>query len=125
MIPEEKAAMIRQQANAKILWGARDREVLEWLEERHGITGDAAVEMLAEAHPAKRGAVRSKALWYLVLSIPGMLVTVAFVVAQRMGHFIIIGYGSLLVIGLGFVSLGVFVRSLFRLLTGRTPAAVD
>jgi hypothetical protein len=121
---EEKAEALRQQVNAKVIWGARDREVLDWLKERHGITDTAADERLADAHEAKRAAVRSKALLYLVFSIPGMLLAVVFVVLQVMGRFVIVGYGSILVFVLGFVSLGVFFRSLFRLLTGHKQGSV-
>ncbi len=122
---EEKAKTLRQQVNAKVIWGARAREVLDWLQGCHGITDTSANELLADAHRAKRAAVRSKALLYLVLSIPGMLLALAFVVLQGMGRFVIVGYGSVLVFVLGFVSLGVFFRSLLRLLTGHTQGSVD
>lgn len=121
----EKADTLHQQVNAKVIWGARDREVLDWLQERHGITDTAANELLANAHRAKRAAVRSKALLYLVLSIPSMLLALVFIALQGMGRFVVVGYGSVLIFVLGFVSLGVFFRSLFRLLTGRTPGSVD
>ncbi len=122
---EEKADALRQQVNSKVIWGARDREVLDWLEERHGITEAAADEMLAEAHRAKCAAVRRKALLYLVFSIPGMLLAVAFIVFQSWGGFIILGYGSVLLLAVGLASIVVFFRSLFRLLTGRTPGSVN
>lgn len=112
--PEEKAETLRQQVNAKVIWGASDREVLDWLQERHGITDIAAHELLSGAYQAKRAAVRSKAPLYLVFSIPGMLLALLFVVLQSMGRFIVVGYGSLLV----------FFRSLFRLLTGHTQGSV-
>jgi hypothetical protein len=122
---ERKADILRQQVNAKVLWGARDREVLDWLQERHGITDSSANDLLVEAHRAKRAAVRSKALLYLVLSIPGMLIPLACFVLQGMGGFVVIGYGAVLLFFLGFISLGVFFRSLFRLLTGHTQGSVD
>lgn len=83
---EEKAGILRERVNAKVIWGARDREVLDWLRERHGITDAAAEALLAHAHHAKRAAVRSRALLYLVFSIPGMLAALAFVVLQTMGR---------------------------------------
>jgi hypothetical protein len=88
--------MLRQQVNAKVIWGARDREVLDWLQERHGITDSSANDLLVEAHRAKRAAVRRKALLYLVLSIPGMLIPLACFVLQGMGRFVVIGYGAVL-----------------------------
>ena len=121
----DKADVLQQQVNAKVIWGARDREVLDWLQERHGIADAAANDLLAQAHRAKRVAVRRKSLLYLVFSIPGMLLALAFVVLQYMGRFVIIGYGSVLIFVLGFASLGVFFRSVFRLLTGHTEGSVD
>jgi hypothetical protein len=122
---EQKAELLRQQAIAKICWGARDSEVLEWLHERHGITADAANEILADAHRGKRAAVRSKALLYLIFSIPGMLLPIVFFLPQGMGGFIVVGYGSVLIYIFGFISLGVFFRSVYRLLTGHTQGSVD
>ncbi|MES2569324.1 MAG: hypothetical protein V4710_04635 [Verrucomicrobiota bacterium] len=122
---EKKNELLGQQVNSKVLWGARDREVLDWLQERHGITGTAATGLLAVAHRAKRAAVRKKALLYLIFSIPGMLLALVFVILQVMGQFVILEHGSLLIIGLGFVSAGIFIRSVFRLLTGKTPGSVD
>ena len=122
---EVKAEMLRQQVSSKVIWGASDREVLAWLQERHGITGTVANDLLAEAHRAKCSAVRSKALLYLLLSMPGMLLACVFIVLQSMGRFIIVGYGSILILFLGLISVGVFIRSLFRLITGHTRGSVD
>ena len=124
-LSEKKTEMLRQQVNSKVIWGARDREVLDWLQERHGITDAAANDFLAEAYRAKRAAVRWKALLYLAFSVPGMLAAVLFVVLQCMGNFVVVGSGAGLILFLGFISIGVFVRSLFRLLTGHTEGSVD
>jgi hypothetical protein len=123
--PEEKAEMLRQQLSAKLIWGARDCEVLDWLEEHYGIIGAGAEHLLAEAHRTKRAAVRGKAWVYLFCSLPGMLLAALFVAFQSMGRFVIIGYGSVLILALGFVSLGVFIRSIFRLITGYTDGSVN
>jgi len=122
---QDKAERLQQQVNAKLVWGARDGEVLDWLRERHGITDAAANDLLTEGHRIKCASVRSKALLYLILSIPGILLSLAFVVLQGLGRFVIIGYGSVLILLFGFVSLGVFFRSLYRLLTGHTEGSVN
>lgn len=122
---EEAADLLRQQVNAKVIWGASEREVLDWLEERHGIRGEAAEELLTYAQQAKRTAVRKKSLMYLILSIPGVLLPLIFVSLQVMGRFVIVGYGTLLLLILGCISFGVFFRSLFRLFLGKAPGAVD
>ena len=43
---EERADRLRQQVNSKVLWGSNDHEVLDWLEQQHGIQGEAANELL-------------------------------------------------------------------------------
>jgi hypothetical protein len=117
--------MLQQQVNAKLIWGARDTEVLEWLEERHGIRDSAAARLLVDAHRAKQAAVRRKALLYAVFSIPGMLFAIVYFGLQAKGGFIIIGYGSVLVFLVGVSSVGILCRSLFRLFSGHTDGAVD
>ena len=122
--PEEKAELLRQQVNAKIIWGARDREVLDWLQERHGITDEAANDLLAEGYRAKRAAVRNKALVHLAFSTFGILVAGGFILLQATGRFLVVGYGTILLVLIGFVSVATFFRSLFRLLTGNTQGSV-
>ena len=121
---EDQTRMIREQVNAKVIWGAGDREILDWLQERHGITDDEAHEFLAEACRAKRAAVRHKALWRLGFSMAGLLLVGGFIFLQVAGSFVVVGYGTVLLVVLGITSLGVFFRSLFQLLTGRNQGSV-
>lgn len=122
---EEKAEMLRQQVFPKVRWGARDQEVLDWLQERHQITDSEADTLLTDAHRAKRKAVRGRALLTLVFSSLGILFAAGFVGLQLWAGLFVIGYGSVLVIAVGFISIGVFFRSLVLLLTGRTEGAVE
>jgi hypothetical protein len=61
----------------------------------------------------------------LAISALGMLIAGGFVGLQLSQRFVVVGYGSALIIGLGIVSLGVFVRSLWQLLSGHTQGSVD
>jgi len=122
---EEKLQMLREQVNSKIRWGARDQEVRQWLDERHGIVDEEAEALLADAHSAKSKAVRTKALFTMAFALVGILFAGAFIGLQLWGGVFVLGYGSVLIIGLGFASLGAFLRSLFRLFTGRTHGSVD
>lgn len=122
---EEKAEQIRQQVFSKIRWGARDQEVLEWLQERHGISGEKAGNWLTAAHQARRKAIRGRALLTLIASAIGVLGAAGFVGFQLWAGVFVIGWGSVLIIMVGFASLGVFFRNLAPLLTGQAGGSVE
>ena len=122
---EEKAEMLRHQVVAKVRWGARDQEVVDWLRESHGITGSDADSLLSDAHRAKRKAVRGRAILTLIFSLLGIFLAVGFVGLQLWEGLFVIGYGSLVIIGIGFVRIGVFCRSLMLLFTGHTEGSVE
>jgi len=122
---EARVEMMRQQVIAKIHWGARDMEVYEWLEERHGITGSAADELLAEAHRAKRNAVRVKAFVMLAFSGCGILLSGGFIGVQIWAHFVWIGWVTAVAILVGVVSITTFLRNFWLLFTGRMEGSVD
>ena len=117
--------MMRQQVNAKIHWGARDREVLEWLLEQHSITGETAEALLREAHRAKRKSVRQKALITLVFSGFGILLSGGFLALQQLAPVVVIGYGVYVVDAIGIFSIAAFVESLRRLISGKVDGSVD
>jgi|GEM_PF-2203571 len=123
--PEEKAEILRQQVNSKIRWGARDQEVLDWLAEKQGVTGDEADELLASAHLARRAAVRTKAIIMMATSALGILLAGAYVSLQVFAGVFVIGWGSMVILGIGFASAGIFFRNLWRLLTGQMLGSVD
>ena len=120
-----KVERVREQVIAKIHWGARDEEVLEWLAEQHHIPETEAEHLLAIAHAAKRKAVRFKALLKLMFAGIGVVAAFLFFGMQFSGRFIVIGYGAFLVGLLGVTSLAVFFRSLAHLTTGRVNGSVD
>jgi len=123
--PEEKAEMLRRQVIAKIHWGARDQEVYEWLQERHGITGRDADELLAQAHRAKRKAVRIKSIMTLVISGCGLFFTGGFMILELGAHVLWLGWISDAASVIACACLVAFVRSLWLLLTGRMEGSVD
>jgi hypothetical protein len=123
--PEERATLLRQQVHAKVHWGARDWEVLDWLEQRHEIVGAEAEALLAEAHRARRKAVRSRALVMLICSGLGLLGVIGFFALQYMSDRIWVGYGPILVTGFGLTCLGLVIRSVQRLLSGEHDGPVD
>ena len=129
---DEKLQMIRRQVVSKIHWGARREEVCEWLEQKHGIVGEDAETMLAEANCVRRKAVRQTAIVRLVCSVFGIAISTAvislFVVGA--GHGLVTGRARMLVafplaVWLGWVSLVTFVRNVSRLASGESPGAVD
>ena len=124
-IPVSKTEMMRQQVVAKIHWGAQDREVLDWLLERHGIAGSQADDLLRQAHRAKRKAVRIKALMMLAFSGCGILLAAGFIGLQVWSGVIRIGFSSAAAIVIGCVSTTAFVRNLWLLVTGKLEGSVD
>jgi hypothetical protein len=92
--PEEKREMMRQQVISKIRWGAREQEVVDWLQEEYGIVGPESEELLTEAWRARHKAIRQNALIRLVLSIIGILGVAIF-------------FYTRLVVGLGVIFYGI------------------
>ena len=127
--PEEKTELLRQQVISKILWGARQQEVSDWLHEQHGIVGAEAEQLLAGAHRARHRAVRQRALVRLVLSAIGITLVVAFFYVRFFSGVIFYGgraiVSTVFAIGIGAFSVSTLVRSLARLLTGQTHGSVD
>jgi hypothetical protein len=123
--PEERAALVRQQVYAKVHWGARDWEVLDWLEQRHEMVGAAAEALLADAHRARRKAVRSRALVMLIFCSVGLLAVIGFFALQYMSDRIWVGYGPIVITGFGVSCLGLIIRSVQRLLSGEHDGPVD
>ncbi len=121
---------MRQQVISKIHWGARSQEVLDWLQEQHAVTGVKADQLLAEALTIRRRAVRTRALIRLVLSAIGIAISASVIWMRFLGGPMIFVsvqsfVGGLLLIALGIYSIGIFFRSLSRLLTGEMSGSVD
>ena len=128
--PEEKREIMRQQVVSKVRWGARQREVLDWLEEKHGLIGSEAEQLLAEANRARSKRIRENAFIRLILSVVGIAAVGVFF-ATRFGFGVIVYGGGSTVIatafvaGLGWLSITTFIRSIKQLLTGETLGPAD
>ena len=123
--PEERAAVMRQQVFAKVHWGARDWEVLNWLEEKHGISGAEAEALLAEAQLARKKAVRNRALLMLFVSGAGILGVIVFFALQYWSGVYWIGYGPILITGVGLTCVGLFLQNIKKVMTGESDGPVD
>ncbi len=110
--------------NSKIHWDAPDSEVLEWLNDKHGIEGERAQAMLAVAKRARTRAIRERSFYGLICSGAGMIGTgtpIAFEILN--GAVWVLRSTALLV---AFVFCGIwFARYLLRLVTGKTDAPID
>src|SRR5436190_746457 len=116
---------LRQQVISKVLWGTDDEEVLDWLHEKHGLTGCPAEALLVEAHRARRQAVRHRATLMLIASGLGMLITGVVMIGQlRSGIFFISLVMNLVAGGFAFFVL-IFARNFRRLWSGEMPGSVD
>jgi len=122
---EGKLELLQKQINAKVYWGARDREVLDWLKEKKGIEGDKANEMLIIAARARERSIRKHAILRLCFSAMGLAIAGGFYALQFWGGLYVIGLGSFLLIGVGIVSFATFVDSLWRLISGRVSGPID
>lgn len=91
---DDKRELLQKQVNAKVYWGARDREVLDWLKEKMGIDGPEADAILATAARARKRSIREHAIYRLAFSAIGLAVAVGFYALQLFGRFVVIGLGS-------------------------------
>jgi hypothetical protein len=122
---EAKAKMMRDQLAAKVQWGATDREIREWLEQKHGITGSKADEILTKGLSGQRKMARAKTLVTLICS--GALVALAgiYLELQLKSGVFMISLTTAFALSLGITSLAAFLQSVWQLLTGKTEGAVD
>ena len=122
---DDKAETLRKQVVSKVHWGARREEILEWLEEKHKITGSEADAIYAEALKARAREIRSRAVFWLVASGMFFVAVAAYFFVQYKGHFVIVGWPVIVLLGAGFSSIAVFFRSLVRLLRGKQEGPID
>ncbi len=74
-----KREMIRQQVISKVKWGASEREVVQWLAEKHGFAAAQAGDFLAVAYAEKKEELRGHAWVSLVFSGIGILLIAGFI----------------------------------------------
>ena len=123
--PQDKLETIRAQVNSKIHWGASEREVRDWLKEKHGIEGDIADRFFSNAVAARSRTIRQRAMIWLIASAIGVAALVGYVVVQWKGHFVVVGLPVLAVYSVGFFSCVAFIRSLWQLLSGKKSGPID
>lgn len=127
--PEEKEETIRQQVISKIHWGASSDEVMDWLEEDHGISGAKAEEFLETAFRERVKEVRVRALFRLCFSVVGIVLVIGFFYIRFFSGVIFYGLvatiSTIFAIGIALLSVTTCCKSSIQLLTGRTHGAVD
>lgn len=115
-LSDAKLQALQDQVNAKIHWDAPEHEVEEWLEEKHGITGDEATVMIAIAGRKRRMAVRERGLYSMGFGIIGM-VAIGIGLAMDWAELKMwIAFGAFLIF---------FLRGLARVLSGQTDVPID
>ena len=90
-------------------------EALEWLQSKHGITGDEAKAMVEKAQETLHQTAKKKAKFALLLSGIGTAFTVACVISQMMGKYLVYGIWAIAVVAIGAFSFLWLVRSMQRL----------
>jgi hypothetical protein len=118
MIEQKRRDMARGEAKSKIHWGADVEEVLERLRTTHGIEGDEADAIIAEALSQRRSTIRKRAALTLVVAVVCFSMPVAYFAIQGGVGFAVIGFGPILMALLALASLSVGGRSLYRIITG-------
>jgi hypothetical protein len=73
--------------------GGGEREVLDWLNEKHGIEGEMAWRLFAYANNAKRREVRRRAMITLIGSTLGVAGVVGYTVFQWKTGIYYFGWG--------------------------------
>ncbi|GAA5134968.1 hypothetical protein GCM10023213_07470 [Prosthecobacter algae] len=122
--PEDKLQSIQDQLNSKIHWDANEIEVEEWLEEKHGISGEAAEAMLMTAKRKRRAAIRERALYQMIFAVIGMSIPGSYLTMQWMTGRISLFITPLSAI-LFLLAFSFFLRGLSRFLSGQTDASID
>ena len=119
MTSDEKRAMLKQQVDSKVYWGASEHEVMECLNEKHGLQPDDAKVLYAGALRAKSTQVRKRAGAMLVFSGIGLVAFLGYLAAQWFGNFVIIGWPVVVVFAVGILSAVTFIRSIIQLVSGQ------
>ena len=119
--PDARLQMIQDQVSSKIHWDAPDAEVLEWLEEKHRITGDDADRMLRIGHQKRAKAIRERAFLGMIFSLAGALFCAFLFWLKTEG----VDAGRFAVVGTFIASVAWFGRSLLKFVSGKTTETID
>ena len=109
-----------KQVSGKIHLGDSEDEVRAWLRDKKNISGDTADEMIKFGRLERRLAVRRRAIVWMISSGVGLLLFAGFLFMQYAGRRLLVGFGVAIVWGLAITAMGVFTRSLWELITGRS-----
>lgn len=126
-ISDAKLQTIQDQVISKIHWEAPDEEVLEWLEEKHGITDERALSMIALGHRKRKKAIREKALFQIFFAFIGMGITGCYIGMKWLEWQD--SYASvrvkILPCFLFILSFTAFLHGLARFISGKTDTPID
>ena len=120
----KRRELARGEAKSKIHWGADVDDVLDLLRANYGIEGVEAEAIVSDAIIARRSAIRKKALLALMFALIGLAIPVAYFAIQGFVGFVVIGFGPIFMALIGFTSLSVAGRSIYRLCTGEASGPV-
>lgn len=122
--PAEKLKDLQAQVTAKIHWDTPDYEVVEWLEEKHGLAEEQIDEMLRIAHKKRRLAIRERALYLMIGASIGIAICGTSIWIESYSDTAILHLRSISRILLG-VSIVAFLRGLRRFISGKTDSTID
>lgn len=121
---EDPMKLLQKQVDSKIHWDAPDYEVLDWLDQKHDVSGEVAQAMILQAKLTRKRAIRERAIYGLIFSGIGMVATGAPIILQLMGGFVFV-LRSIVLIAAFFFSGFWFLKYTLRLLTGNTDVPID
>ena len=125
MTPVEKRQMLQKQVDSKVYWGASKREIFEWLNEKHRLTGDEVEEIHSLALKSRVRAIRQRAVITLVFSLIGIVVFIAYLLFQWKGQFVVVGQAVVAMWILGGLSIAAFFRSIVEFVSGEKSGPID
>jgi hypothetical protein len=125
--PEEKRQMMEAQVVAKVRWGTRDAEVLDWLREKHAIVDDEAHRLLQRAKQLRAAAIRRRALITVLVTSLALIPVTWYLFAvgnsakdsRHLSRFHALAWAAALAL------VTILARNLTRLFSGHAEGAVD
>lgn len=117
--------MLQKQVDSKVYWGASKREIIEWLNEKHRLTGDEVEKIHSLALKSRARAIRQRAVITLVFSLIGIVVFIAYLLFQWKGQFVVVGQAVVAMWILGGLSIAAFFRSIVEFVSGVKSGPID
>lgn len=123
--PAKSREFARREAIAKIQWGANVSEVLLLLESQYGVVGPEADAIIEAALASRKTLVRKKAGIRIGFACAGLGISLTYFGIQWEVGFMRLGWGLILMGGLGLFSLVAIGKSVIQLLTGEAAGSVQ